>query len=378
MAHSSTQIYSNSTYGVEIADLQSVLNTDSEYLGDIITDPNVEINKWAKYKPYRSSSLATTENGRMQAFYGLSVQEFEDLGSPTTTGTFLYKLVNGQLNWEYLRPRGKGNGDGGSDEWFRLLDFDGYDHSAECPVGDYVETSVIDSSGNATIAWDLVTVGSGNITLSDIYIGSTPIVGNYYFGVLLVRGTTYKIATSSSTVSSGDVQIYLSNATQLEGSWRAYPFFSSVQIALDGNTGTGSYLSAGFTGYIDIEFRAASSYFAVNTSNLWNAAHTEVTVDWEAINETSAAKSLSATFALVKSSSSSSSAGGSTEDNETITISVASGSSLSPTRAYGTITLTNSHPEDYPNYTWWVTAKPDGYAMTEMQIEEPEEEEEGA
>lgn len=62
MSHSSNKIYITSPYGVSIADIQSVIGSDRNDIGGLITTGT--INKWAKWKPVRSTlwDLPTQES----------------------------------------------------------------------------------------------------------------------------------------------------------------------------------------------------------------------------------------------------------------------------------------------------------------------------
>lgn len=89
-------------------------------LGMIIK--NAAINDESLMKPYRSSVSANDINERRKTKYGWDVKP---KSTSETMASFLDKLkANGDGNkyWGYLRPRG------GNTEWYRALDFDGYEH----------------------------------------------------------------------------------------------------------------------------------------------------------------------------------------------------------------------------------------------------------
>jgi len=144
--------------GLSIAQVARALTRSTQDLGQLCGDFKLEsnntrtalhrINPWAKWKPYRSSKLETeylTQSTSLthRRKFGLHWPEF---GSPTSvnnsgvklyqvydndTETNLKKVMNG---WVYQTPRGKGQGDLGENEWFRLLDFDNYYHNANTPL----------------------------------------------------------------------------------------------------------------------------------------------------------------------------------------------------------------------------------------------------
>lgn len=360
--------------GISIADIQAVLGLSKNDIGGLITTGN--INKWAKYKPYRSANLTTTDTARREAKYGLSITEYTDLGSPTSTSSFLYKLVHNQLGWEYLRPRGKGGGQGGANEWFRFFDFDGYYHGAVCPIGEPI-TMIYVTGGTAQIAWDLLdNLNSGNLTLPDIYIGNTPLSG-YYLGVLLYRDTSnYRLVTSDNLLGTGDVQITISNFPDADlGDWTAYPFFSSVQIPYNGQLSTGSYVSAGWDeNSIELRFRSSSQTLSFYAWGVWqDNTHTTINVDWYAYNEVSAARTVQPTLVLMYAAEGRPAAEGSMAAQVSLgNVTVPAQSGGVPGKASGSITITRPSQIAYDDYVWWLGIIVQGYTTIYEQIEEPE------
>lgn len=281
-------------------DLQKALGrsvmSHIQLVGDIDANGNRinAINKWAKYKPFRSPNVIVTAQHRIDAHYGLSVVEYTELGTPSTVNSFLKKLIDGELLWDYLPPRGENTAQG-IHEPYRAMDFDGYFAAAVNPIGDVDSDNIpINPAGEATIAWDLVDVENAyNLQLSDIKINGSPLT-SYYLGVLLYKSASnYRLVTSSNVLGSGDVQINLTNATSLAGTWRMYPFFSSRQYNIGDSFLTGSYVSAGWDKpYHDITLRLASQSMAVYAYGTWNDAHTRIEFFIEAYNEDSVAKTI--------------------------------------------------------------------------------------
>lgn len=147
MAHDSDgRIYvdPNNT-GVSIADLQSVLGRGTGDLGLLCSDKEWnaagtalvsvnKTNKFSKFKPFRNSAIgfafdrtkATPElrsperlAQALLANYGLTIPKFNASNFKTHYSD----------PWVYDPPRGRNGGGSGVHEWFRLLDFDGYQHS---------------------------------------------------------------------------------------------------------------------------------------------------------------------------------------------------------------------------------------------------------
>lgn len=110
----------------------------------------------------------------------------------------LPELINGSLmlttdDWDYIPPKG------GSDEPYRIADFDGYWHDAPCPVaGLSVQDTVMPGQTlDVSLRWPIAPTPTSdlyhkNITLADIWVADddwTPL-STYRFGFLLFRTTT--------------------------------------------------------------------------------------------------------------------------------------------------------------------------------------------
>lgn len=258
MAHSGTKI----TAPVQIlGDLQPVLGTGLDGLGNIIAGQTggqykVEIKEWAKYKPVRHASRsALTEAQRAVAKYGLSAPSTP---TATTAPYALFSYYDGNMNgWTYQRPRGYNPPS--YEEWFRLLDFDGYNHAPSDPIRSYSAATemqcdtqpatfqmagfigVIDSTGSSIGLGEIAKILSANPSVT---------VEPLYFGVALFKGTgvptassACEIATNPSPISinsqQGDYQGTTVSFTKVnnaaaKGDWVAIPFLCSQAISQRG------------------------------------------------------------------------------------------------------------------------------------------------
>ena len=181
--------------GISVSDCQAVFATSRNTFGDVIT--NEDINKWAKYKPLRSSKLGVlTDAERVELNHGLTMTKYT---SPAA-------LVSGYTNdYAYLRPRGKNT----YNEWFRRGDFNGYNHNAMGPV-----QSFACPSGEVTQGQDLIVrlylnpssqVPTGSLLWSDINPEDDKPISQYYFGVIIRTGTssTYRVLTMGTQIGTG-------------------------------------------------------------------------------------------------------------------------------------------------------------------------------
>jgi len=372
MSHTSNRIYrdTQNNQGVCIADIQVVLGSPRNDIGGLITYG--DINKWAKYKPVRSNKLGIlTDSDRQQVMWGLSIAARTELGVYTTQGSFLYDLTHGLLAWDYLRPRGQSQS---PKEWFRFLDFDGYNSECICPIGDLEQDVPIDTYGTATLTWDDIDIAQipGNLALTDISVNSTGIA-NYYLGLFLVKGSTTNILTSTSPIgSSGGISIEITNATSLKGTWRAYPFFSSVQIPFGSPSSltTGVFFSAGWdVPYKDISFRLTSESLSIYVYGTWNSSHTAFSYYIEAYNEDSASKTVNPTIELKKNQDASTepTSAGAIDTWSFGSITVPGNDSYSTIENPSTRSLVEAYDDDY---IYWLGGAVQNYSTNYVQIED--------
>lgn len=209
MAHTSTRIYIDTSTtppsGVSVYDVQSVLAEQYSDVGNLCISQN--INRWAKNKPVRSSALKVLTLADLQdVYFGLDVPIY-GTGKITVIQSFLDAFATA---YAYLRPRGKGNGESGADEWFRLRDFDGYNSAAVAFT--FPEGSTLphwyrygDSGGgiNFSIVLNSGIGLDGGIAASEWRLdGSTGTAfSDMYFGLIFVgvenNQKRYKIITAS-------------------------------------------------------------------------------------------------------------------------------------------------------------------------------------
>lgn len=199
--------------GVEIADLQQVLGIGSGDLGYIISRGGAmgTINKWAIHKPERSAKLGTlTLSDRQDGYFGLGIPKCT---STTGIADFLNSYASG---YNYLPPSGK-KSIPSQCEWFRIRDFDGYNHNANCFVNTNdltLPTSYVVGVGSTGVYFH-VGINNGNnlqadsISISDLKLGGSEgtAFGSLYFGILFTDGSAYKLITSSNTLAT-DVNTY--------------------------------------------------------------------------------------------------------------------------------------------------------------------------
>ena len=199
------------TQPISVYDIANCIGVASTDVGTLCTAKS-KINIWAKYKPVRYNSIkALTEEQRKQCSYGiLDVQEY-DFTQQSVLDQAFENALNRVYSWQYEIP------EGGVESLYRMLDFDGYNHNAICPL--FFE----DNSPQ----WNkvIVNVGSildaalpqGNIKLSDLTEISTIVNANDSTGF----GILYKKDNDAVKLVGLDV----------EGNCQ-YPWFTSSGEAL--------------------------------------------------------------------------------------------------------------------------------------------------
>lgn len=175
---------------VSIKDVQRAIGSSNADLGTLIRNGN--INKWAKYKPVRLAKISTlddwnaaTHSWKDNATWYLGEKEWGELcgmsfaytsqipltdmdGSTTNlypkADTFFYKMIQGDLHWDYHRPSG------GTGTPYRLTDFAGYQHISVCPLPRTTTRNVqVTVSLTYAVELDLTDESTlGNLELKDL------------------------------------------------------------------------------------------------------------------------------------------------------------------------------------------------------------------
>jgi hypothetical protein len=221
---------------VGINDLQSVLGTNYNDLGDIIVQEWSKINKWSKYKPVKYSYLFT--EGRPNWWK-------DDWGQ---CGILIPASHNdaksaGEADWGYNYPTG------GQNEPFRLSDFIGYNHNAVPFLALYAEEqAAYDISYNMIATYMMyVNEHTGMIQTSDFPSS----FGQMYFAVYIENASYPEVSymqtsehTLSWAVSNGLLQIEVdwSQVTTSPSNWKVYYMLSDVQyLTLTSQIAGGEY-----------------------------------------------------------------------------------------------------------------------------------------
>jgi hypothetical protein len=224
--------YSNGiiTAPVSIYDVQRAIGASSPDLGTLCRHAN--INKWAKYKPVRSSVISVmTDADFIAAGYGLSAP-----------AAFYANTQNPDATWQYLKPR--------TNDWARLSDFNNYAHNCICPFGFEVSGELgsivgivlyTNSGANIITPSDRSWQGERNLSVADILTANG--FGDYYLGFcihdLTDQASAYVAIVTNKKLSTinDSVEVFLLYSEQKSEGGLTYPAIPLIADKLrDGHT----------------------------------------------------------------------------------------------------------------------------------------------
>lgn len=363
---------------IGMGDIAAAVGYASGDLGTLIR--NGVINKFAKFKPVRNGALdysSQMNSGRTEwasgatwwkgsnGHCGLSIQEFTDLGSISTASAFLYKLKNEQLPWNYERPQGTVGS-----QPYRALDFFRYKGDAEPPVGALAATDIwLDNNYAGQFDWDTAAADAYTLGLGDILLNNQAMT-NYYLGVLLWKGSTYYIITSSSKfVAGGSISVPFTGAQSLVGSWYMVPFISSRQYSIGSSYQSGIYASLFGIGNTEVVLHAPGTIVDFVVLAVWNSTNTVIEYDLEITNNSASSRTLTNVAIELRTTTSPSDAPSTGDLVRTVQLGTITAAGNGTVSRIGTISeLTRDTSKIY-----WIRGYADGYYNAEwQQIEEAE------
>lgn len=220
-------------------------------VGILCTSPN--INKWALHKPVRLNSVgAITIEQRKSVRCGLQAVAVsniltQSIGSDTSSSTTYTKdeCLEEVIEWPYFPPRGVVANS--YQEWFRLLDFDGYKHDAVAPDGAWGKITFKDDTIDELINATITVEGSGYLfemipsTNSGLY-STFAMMFNQASGAEI--GTTDKMDISISDIASIDGNYRIAMAVWIPnfGESGGWGFFASRKVIGQYTAGAGDSL----------------------------------------------------------------------------------------------------------------------------------------
>ena len=245
MSHTNGFIFVDTTTtphgGVTMDDIGEVLDEESRDLGSLCRSLN--INPWSLNKPVRLASMDHSTGWQAGAAgdYGIVPHGF-GTGSQALTALRTYSYDGGMNGWAYDTPRGYAYG-----EWYRQLDFDGYNHNSPAPWSGWTGTPSVMRGGNVWFGmddvvrdWDdeLQPSTPGSVYYDNIRLGlgsDTVSLGDSYFGVAVFNsgGGCVALATCANKMGASPSQYQpdanwscgFDDISWAAGNYTAYPFF---------------------------------------------------------------------------------------------------------------------------------------------------------
>lgn len=190
------------------------------------------INIWAKWKPFRDtakgySSVATSQGAAALVNYGLTIPSSSSMSGLVA----LYEQDARMHGWTYSAPNG-------STYPYRLTDFVGYNHYAQCQLSDMTAsaTTIEKISSQSLVVEGVIEAASTNgISLSELKAGG--IFMNTMYPALIAKcGSTYVLRTARRTIGNiiddergGIFSVNFSSDNLAIGDWTFYPCLCSNQ-----------------------------------------------------------------------------------------------------------------------------------------------------
>ena len=239
--------------GVSIDDIQTVLGTRTRNdIGGLISYAEAHdlINRWAKYKPFRDSAPNPTPEARKSKNYGLFIPYYRLIG--TMIGDIINNRWTNAENydalrapWEWEAPRGAGRT---PKEWFRILDFNGYNKNAQPMAGQVSSPVLVPVNDNSASFLFPYHYDELDIAPSDIVEPGGLFATQRYLGICLFTGTG---SNQRKVYTIGPVENYdIETINSLVGSWtpaspgsyHALLFISDREIEVGDSDTNGAYI----------------------------------------------------------------------------------------------------------------------------------------
>lgn len=226
-----------------------------------------KINIWSKHKPVVlakdfcqdiSSGKSNYDASWWQGANGMCGLNPKSVSSYKNIPTYMDGANNG---WTYTLPTG------GSSAPFRLGDFAGYNPDAYPLINGFSANpyTFVATSGQTVSFFCNLQSGGDYYQLS---FADFPEFKNYYFGVYMKNGTSYKRATCATTIGEGGSSLSLSVSGLASGTWTAYPFFCSEKITESGSDVTANYWTVPTTSAITLTALASGVFASIVATNV--------------------------------------------------------------------------------------------------------------
>lgn len=230
--------------GVSIDDVRTALNDSHRDIGNLCV--STKINPWSLNKPVRLGTPYQSAGWQASSAGNYGIVPYR-IGTGAQALSTLYNFAfDGAMNgWTYEKPRGLAT----YSEWYRLMDFNGYDHHSPNPWSGWTGVSSVVRGSSAWFGLDNVVAGWDEssfqpVTPSSIYYGdillqmglsTTAYLSASYFGVAIFNssGACVSVATCQNQMGASPSSTFLDanwscgfdDISWSAGNYRAIPFF---------------------------------------------------------------------------------------------------------------------------------------------------------
>lgn len=220
-------------------DIAPVLGVGSYSLRYMCSNQHGRINPWARYKPVRYPSLSPGPNEKWWKAWdgncGISPKRISGYRDSVN-------WANGSMNgWEYQAPTG------GDSSPYRTLFFDGYNHKARPPIGNfYVPAQASNQHSSNTFGASCAIMMPSQGTLTDeLNMGDFSEIADCYFGIYAKQrnGSQSRRVTGTGKIGEGNSFAEMRSYGMPSGTWDVYPFLSTIIIGQDDNDKVADYFS---------------------------------------------------------------------------------------------------------------------------------------
>lgn len=224
--------------GVSIDDVRTALNDSHRDIGNLCV--STKINPWSLNKPVRLGTPYQSAGWQASSAGNYGIVPYR-IGTGAQALSTLYNFAfDGAMNgWAYEKPRGLAT----YSEWYRLMDFNGYDHHAPNPWSGWTGVATVIRGGSAWFGlddvvsdWDGVpgSIYYGNILLQ-MGLTMTSYLSSCYFGVAIFTssGACVGVTTCQNQMGASPSMSFIDanwscgfeNVSWNAGNYYAVPFF---------------------------------------------------------------------------------------------------------------------------------------------------------
>lgn len=166
-----SEYYGRITAPVSIDDVASALGVGVYDLGTLCTSDR--INKWSRHKPVSINQVQEVTDEQLAAInYGWNIPSYNTMKAA-------WNAYVAGTGWDYIRPS----------SYFRLTDFNGYNHQQESPLEATLQNTTVSVGGTIGISC----IGIEDIMTWGAFAGYAPYYTGIQIGIMCSNGYYYPL-----------------------------------------------------------------------------------------------------------------------------------------------------------------------------------------